>query len=45
LLPRKGVNVKIKELKTDLGTAKDFELSIGRIITEPWEEEAGVLNY
>jgi len=40
-LPRKGVNVKIKELKTDLGTAKDFELSIGRIITEPWAEEAG----
>lgn len=40
-MPRKGVNVKIKELKTDLGTAKDFELSIGRIITEPWAEEAG----
>lgn len=41
MLPRKGLNVKTKELKTDLGTARDFELSIGRIITEPWEEEAG----
>jgi hypothetical protein len=41
LLPRKDVNVKIQELKTDPGTAKDFELPIGRIITEACGEEAG----
>jgi len=33
--------MKIKELKTDLGVLKDFELSIGKIIEETWEEEAG----
>jgi CO dehydrogenase/acetyl-CoA synthase alpha subunit len=33
--------MKIKELKSDLGVLKDFELSIGKIIEEEWEEEAG----
>jgi len=40
-LPKKELNVKIKELKSDLGTLKDFELSIGKIVTETWEEKAG----
>jgi len=33
--------MRIKELKSDLGVLKDFELSIGKIIEEEWEEEAG----
>jgi len=41
LLPKKEFLMKIKELKSDLGVLKDFELSIGKIIEEEWEEEAG----
>jgi len=33
--------MKNKVLKTDLGILKNFELSIGKIIEETWEEEAG----
>ncbi|MCD6325318.1 hypothetical protein J7L97_03415 [Candidatus Bathyarchaeota archaeon] len=42
LLPQKReFLVKNKVLKTDLGILKNFELSIGKIIEETWEEEAG----
>jgi len=33
--------MRIKELKSDLCTLKDFEISIGKIIEEMWTEEAG----
>ncbi len=33
--------MRIKELKSDLCTLKDFEVSIGKIIEEMWTEEAG----
>jgi len=41
LLPKKEFLIKIKELKSDLGVLKDFELSIGKIIEETWEEKVG----
>ncbi len=33
--------MKIKELKTDVGTVKDLEVSFGRIFEEDWEEPVG----
>lgn len=33
--------MRIKELKSDLGILKDFELSIGKIIDETWAEQMG----
>jgi acetyl-CoA decarbonylase/synthase complex subunit alpha len=33
--------MKIKELKTDVGTIKDLEVSFGRIFDEEWEEPVG----
>ena len=38
---KKGINIKIKELKTDFGQIKDLELSIGRTIEEKWVEPVG----
>jgi acetyl-CoA decarbonylase/synthase complex subunit alpha len=38
---RKGVNVKIDEVKTDLGLIKNLELSIGKVIEEKWAEPMG----
>lgn len=40
-LSRKGVHVKVDELKTDLGLVKNLELSIGRIVEEKWTEPMG----
>jgi len=40
-LSEKELRMRIKELKSDLGILKDFELSIGKIIEETWAEEAG----
>jgi len=40
-LPKREFLMRIKELKSDLAVLKDFELSIGKIIEEEWEEEAG----
>jgi len=40
-LSRKGVHVKIDELKTDVGLVKNLELSIGRIVEEKWAELMG----
>jgi len=40
-LSKKGVHVKVDELKTDVGLFKNLELSIGRIFEEKWTEEMG----
>ena len=40
-MSRKGLNVKINELKSDLVVLKDFELSINKLIREEWDEEQG----
>jgi len=40
-LSRKNVQVKIKELKTNIAAIKDLELSIGRLVTETWTEPMG----
>jgi len=40
-LSRKGVHVKVKELKTDVAVIKDLELSFGRVFEETWTETIG----
>ncbi|MBS7633256.1 CO dehydrogenase/acetyl-CoA synthase complex subunit epsilon [Candidatus Bathyarchaeota archaeon] len=40
-MARKGVHVKIDELKSDFGLLKNFELSVGRVIEEKWTEPMG----
>jgi acetyl-CoA decarbonylase/synthase complex subunit alpha len=40
-LSKKGVHVKVGELKTDVGLFKNLELSIGRIVEETWAEPMG----
>lgn len=40
-LSRKGLNVKIGELKTDVGFAKNLEFSIGKVVDRTWEEPMG----
>lgn len=40
-LGRKGVNIKIKELKTDAGLIENLELALGRIVEEKWAEPMG----
>ena len=40
-LSKKGVHVKIDELKTDIGLLKNLELSIGKIVDETWTEPMG----
>jgi len=40
-LARKELLVKGKELKTDVAVLKDFELSVGKILEEAWDEEVG----
>ncbi|MBS7655051.1 CO dehydrogenase/acetyl-CoA synthase complex subunit epsilon [Candidatus Bathyarchaeota archaeon] len=40
-MSKKTLRLKIDELKTSLGDIKNFELSIGKIIEEAWEEEFG----
>jgi acetyl-CoA decarbonylase/synthase complex subunit alpha len=40
-LSRKNVNVKIGEMKTDVGVIKNLELSVGRIVDESWTEPLG----
>ena len=43
-MSRKGVNLKIKELKTNVGLIKNLELSIGRVVEEKWAELAKDIN-
>jgi len=38
---RKNVQLRIKELKTDVATVKDLQLSFGRLVTETWTEPMG----
>jgi len=40
-LSKKAAHVKIEELKTDIGTIKNLEVSIGRIFEETWTEPIG----
>lgn len=40
-MSRKGLRVKIDEMKTDVGLFKNLELSIGRIVEEKWTEVMG----
>jgi acetyl-CoA decarbonylase/synthase complex subunit alpha len=40
-LPKKKMHIKIEELKSDLGTLKGFELSIGRMTEKAPAEEVG----
>ncbi len=39
------MKLKLKELKTGLGTFKDLEISLGRVEDESWEEPAGPHPY
>ncbi|MDH7563561.1 MAG: CO dehydrogenase/acetyl-CoA synthase complex subunit alpha [Candidatus Bathyarchaeota archaeon] len=40
-MTRKGVHVKIDELKSDFGLFKNLELSVGRVAEETWTEPTG----
>jgi len=40
-LSKKGIKLKIKELKTNTSIIKDLELSVGKIIDETWKEPQG----
>jgi acetyl-CoA decarbonylase/synthase complex subunit alpha len=40
-LSRKNIQLKIKELKSDVATIKDLQLSFGRLVTETWTEPMG----
>jgi acetyl-CoA decarbonylase/synthase complex subunit alpha len=40
-LSRNGLNVKIGELRTDVGFAKNIELSIGKVVDRTWKEPMG----
>jgi len=41
LLSRKDVNLKIGELKTDVGLIKNLAISVGKIVDETWDERMG----
>ncbi len=41
VLSKKDLNVKLKELKTDIGVFKDIEISVGKIYDETWTEPLG----
>jgi acetyl-CoA decarbonylase/synthase complex subunit alpha len=38
---RKGVNIKVDELKTDVGFIKNLQVSIGKVIEDKWAEQMG----
>jgi acetyl-CoA decarbonylase/synthase complex subunit alpha len=40
-LTSKNVNVKIGEMKTNMGLIKNLELSIGKLVDDSWEEPMG----
>ena len=40
-MSKRDLNLKIKELKSDMGVLKDVEISIGRIYEETWTEPVG----
>ena len=37
----KGINLRIKELQSDIGFIKDLEISVGNISREKWAESQG----
>jgi len=41
LLTGKGINIRIKELQSDIGFIKDLEVSIGKLSEERWTEPQG----
>ncbi|MEM2610718.1 MAG: 4Fe-4S dicluster domain-containing protein, partial [Candidatus Bathyarchaeia archaeon] len=45
MVDEKGLRIKIGELRSDLGLFKDLEVSIGRVISEEWLEEAGPTQF
>lgn len=40
-MSRKGVNIKVDELKTDVGFIKNLQVSIGKVIEDKWAEQMG----
>ncbi len=40
-MAKKGLVVKVKELKTNIAVVKDLEVSIGKIVDDTWEEPEG----
>ncbi|KPV65085.1 MAG: Acetyl-CoA decarbonylase/synthase complex subunit alpha 2 [Candidatus Bathyarchaeota archaeon BA1] len=40
-MSKKAMQMKIKELKTDIGVIKDLEISFGRVFEETWAEPIG----
>ena len=40
-MSKKGVNIKIDELKTDVGFIKNLQLSFGKLVAETWTEPMG----
>lgn len=45
ILSKRDLNLKLKELKTDIGVFKDLEISVGRIYEETWTEPLGPTPY
>jgi acetyl-CoA decarbonylase/synthase complex subunit alpha len=41
ILSKRDLNLKIKEMKSEFGTFKDLEISVGRVFEEDWEEPVG----
>jgi acetyl-CoA decarbonylase/synthase complex subunit alpha len=44
-LSKKCIHIKVDELKTDIGTIKNLEVSIGELLEEAWAEPAGPTPY
>ncbi len=44
-MTKKNVDLKIKELKSNLGIMKDLRLSVGKVIDDSWEEAIGPTPY
>ncbi len=44
-MAKKDLNLKLGELKTDIGVFKDLEISIGRIYEDTWKETIGPTPY
>ena len=44
-MSKRDLNLKLKELQTNIGVLKDLEISIGRIYEESWTEPLGPTPY
>ncbi len=40
-MSERSFHIKMKELKSDIAVVKDLEISVGKIVSEEWEEPAG----